>query len=96
VAPQFDTAQGWFADLAAPEALESNEGLAALISSQISDLRVSAPWHEYVSVPVSDHLHGALAASPVRLSTMGRGYDRDPLAFLTAAAAGAYAVSLLR
>jgi hypothetical protein len=49
-----------------------------------------------VSVPVRDHLHGALAASPVRLSTMGRGYDRDPLAFLTAAAAGAYAVSLLR
>ncbi|MFD2839571.1 DUF3866 family protein [Populibacterium corticicola] len=96
VAPQFDTAQGWFADLAVPEALESNEGLAALISSQIDDLRVSAPWHEYVSVPVSDHLHGALAASPVRLSTMGRGYDRDPLAFLTAAAAGAYAVSLLR
>jgi len=36
-----------------------------------------------------------LAASPVRLSTMGRGLDRDAAAFLAAAAAGRYAATLL-
>jgi hypothetical protein len=31
----------------------------------------------------------------VRLSTMGRGLEQDPAAFLAAAAAGVHAVSLL-
>ena len=38
----------------------------------------------------------ALRASPVPLSTMGRGFDDDPAYFLTAAAAGRYAAGLLR
>lgn len=40
-------------------------------------------------------LAGALSRSPVRLSTMGRGLDRDPAAFVAAAAAGRYAATLL-
>jgi hypothetical protein len=37
----------------------------------------------------------ALRACPVPLSTMGRGLDDDPVAFLAAAAAGRHAASLL-
>jgi Protein of unknown function (DUF3866) len=38
----------------------------------------------------------ALASSPVRLSTMGRGLDQDEASFVTAAAAGRFAATLLR
>lgn len=37
----------------------------------------------------------ALASSPVRLSTMGRGLDQDEASFVTAAAAGRFAATLL-
>ena len=37
----------------------------------------------------------ALATSPVRLSTMGRGLDQDQASFVTAAAAGRFAAALL-
>jgi hypothetical protein len=40
-------------------------------------------------------LDEALRETPVRLSTMGRGYDEDRLAFLAAAVAGRHAASLL-
>ncbi|MEW9529582.1 DUF3866 family protein [Microbispora sp. NPDC049125] len=50
--------------------------------------------HELVPVPV-DGLIDALRASPVRLSTMGRGLDEDLAYFLTSAAAGRVAASLL-
>mgnify|MGYP001798920761 CR=1 FL=1 len=40
-------------------------------------------------------LRDALASSPVRLSTMGRGPDQDEAAFLAAAAAGRHAAMLL-
>ena len=43
--------------------------------------------HTLVDVP-TDGLRAALEDSPVRLSTMGRGLDEDPIAFLAAAAAG--------
>jgi hypothetical protein len=36
-----------------------------------------------------------LAASPIRLSSMGRGLDADPAYFLAAAAAGRRATTLL-
>ena len=42
-----------------------------------------------------DGLDEALALSPVRLSTMGRGLDQDRASFLAAAAAGRHAASLL-
>jgi hypothetical protein len=50
--------------------------------------------HRLVTVPV-DGLPAALAASPVRLSSMGRGFDEDPAYFLAAAAAGRHAAALL-
>ncbi|MET8007149.1 DUF3866 family protein [Nonomuraea glycinis] len=50
--------------------------------------------HELVPVPV-DGLHEALRASPVRLSTMGRGLEEDLAYFLASAAAGRFAASLL-
>ncbi|NUR83141.1 MAG: DUF3866 family protein [Nonomuraea sp.] len=50
--------------------------------------------HELVSVPVGG-LHEALRESPVRLSTMGRGLEEDLPYFLTSAAAGRFAASLL-
>jgi hypothetical protein len=42
-----------------------------------------------------DGLTEALAASPVEHSTMGRGPDDDPAAFLAGAAAGRHAADLL-
>ena len=51
--------------------------------------------HRLVRVPAGADLLSALAGSPVRLSTMGRGLDADPASFLTAAAAGVHAVDLL-
>lgn len=50
--------------------------------------------HELVSVPV-DGLHEALRASPVRLSTMGRGLEEDLAYFLASAAAGVHTASLV-
>ena len=43
-----------------------------------------------------DGLDAALRATPVRLSTMGRGLDEDHAAFLHSAAAGRWAARLLR
>lgn len=43
-----------------------------------------------------DGLDEALAESPVRLSTMGRGLDEDRIAFIAAAAAGRAAARMLR
>jgi hypothetical protein len=50
--------------------------------------------HRLIAVPV-DGLREALAAAPVRLSSMGRDLDDDPAYFLAAAAAGRHAASLL-
>jgi hypothetical protein len=50
--------------------------------------------HRVVDVPV-EGLEAALKASPVPLSTMGRGLDADLWYFLAAAAAGRHAASLL-
>jgi Protein of unknown function (DUF3866) len=51
--------------------------------------------HDLVTVPV-DGLEAALRAGPARLSTMGRGLDKDLAYFLAAAAAGRHAGRLLR
>jgi hypothetical protein len=50
--------------------------------------------HRVVTVPL-DGLRSALAGSPVRLSSMGRGLDADPGYFLAAAAGGRHAVSMV-
>jgi Protein of unknown function (DUF3866) len=50
--------------------------------------------HRLVDVEI-DGLLDALRESPVRLSTMGRGLDEDPAAFLSGAAAGRHAARLV-
>ena len=51
--------------------------------------------HALIDVP-TDGLLAALRESPVRLSTMGRGLDEDPVAFVASAAAGRLAAGRLR
>jgi hypothetical protein len=65
------------------------------LRGQVAELAATAhARHRVVEVPV-DGLDQALAASPVRLSTMGRGLGEDPAAFLAAAAAGRHVAALL-
>lgn len=52
------------------------------------------PQHRVVTVDDTGLLE-ALRASPAELSTMGRGLEEDPMAFLAAAAAGRHAAALL-
>ncbi|MCZ3389287.1 MAG: DUF3866 family protein [Actinomycetia bacterium] len=65
--------------------------LGERVASQAATL---SPPHHLVTVEV-DGLAAALAASPVGLSTMGRGLDSDGAAFIASAAAGRHAASLL-
>jgi hypothetical protein len=55
---------------------------------------VLSPPHRLVDVATAGLLE-ALAASPAKLSTMGRDLDADPAAFLAAAAAGRHAATLI-
>jgi hypothetical protein len=63
------------------------------VAEQAAALGAPAGRHRLVRVPAGEQLLAALAETPVRLSTMGRGLDQDPAAFLAAAAAGAHAVT---
>ena len=73
------------ADLAVPEGMDQH------VLDALSKL---ASLHNLVTVPV-DGLMEAMRASPVKMSTMGRGLNEDPVYFLAAAAAGRHAASLL-
>lgn len=80
------------ADLPVP-ALD--EALAGYVRSQARALCDSTEGRlRLVDVDCAG-LESALRASPVRLSTMGRGYDDDRLAFIASAAAGRHAAALL-
>jgi hypothetical protein len=76
------------ADLVVPADLPAS--LAETVAAALGPL---APPHRLVRVPSAD-LETALRSSPVRLSTMGRGFDADPAYFLSAAAAGRHAATL--
>jgi hypothetical protein len=65
--------------------------LGARVTQQAATL---TPPHRLVDVGI-EGLDAALAASPVGLSTMGRGPDQDRAAFLASAAAGRHAADLL-
>jgi hypothetical protein len=78
-------------DLAARPALKE---LGDAVDRQVAGLVEPAGRHRLVRVPL-DGLDEALRDSPVGLSTMGRGVDADPAAFLAAAAAGLHAATLL-
>lgn len=76
-------------DLAVPE------GMPAALAEQVQDDLAAQPERNRI-VYVSDRgLLEALAASPVALSTMGRGLDDDTWYFMAAAAAGRHAAALL-
>ncbi|MFI5844192.1 DUF3866 family protein [Catenuloplanes sp. NPDC051500] len=69
--------------------------LPASVADEVeATLRLLAERHTIVRVPV-DGLDEALRAFPVSLSTMGRDLDGDHAYFLSAAAAGRHAASLL-
>ncbi len=84
------------ADVVVPELAQLPElaGLGGRVDAQVAALVSPAGRHREVRVPL-DGLLEALRGSPVGLSTMGRGLDADPSAFLAAAAAGAHAASLI-
>lgn len=75
------------ADLAVPE-------LPGPLAELTDGVETLADRHRLHRVDL-DGLDAALRATPVRLSTMGRGLDEDPAYFLGSAAAGRLAVRLL-
>ena len=77
------------ADLPVPDGLDP--ALAAAVDAALAPL---AGRHRLVRVGTGG-LDEALRASPVPLSTMGRGLDQDHAYFLAAACAGRHAASLL-
>jgi hypothetical protein len=87
VVPRFDAGSALEAEVPA--------GLGDRVREQAAALGAPAGIHRLVEIS-TDGLAEALAASPVRLSTMGRGLEQDPAAFLTAAVAGVHAGRLAR
>ncbi len=85
VVPRYDTG----------DALEASlpPGFGDRVAEQARALAAPAGIHRLVEVSTAG-LGQALAGSPVRLSTMGRGLEQDPAAFLAAAAAGVHAARL--
>ncbi len=74
--------------------LVAPRGLSSELGAQVAeDLAGQPERNPVVWVPV-DGLDEALAASPVRLSTMGRGLDAERAYFLAQAAAGRHAAHL--
>jgi hypothetical protein len=67
--------------------------LHSAIVQGIESLVAPAGIHAAVHVSV-DGLFEALAANPVKLSSMGRGLEQDPAAFLASAAAGRHAARI--
>ena len=82
-------------DGVAPLGSGSLDALGSRVHQQALALGEPVGRHRLVRIDVGGDLLAALAASPVRLSTMGRGLAQDPAAFLTAAAAGVHAARLL-
>lgn len=70
---------------------EARTALRTRVHEQATGLCAPVGRHRLVEVQVPDGLETALAEAPVRLSTMGRGLDADPEAFVAAAVAGVHA-----
>jgi hypothetical protein len=82
------------ADIAIPDlAGDGSPAMAALASTVAAEVR-QLSQHRLIMVHLTG-LRAVLAASPIRLSSMGRGLDDDPGYFLAAAAAGRHATTLL-
>ncbi|MCE1178740.1 MAG: DUF3866 family protein [Micrococcales bacterium] len=69
--------------------------LDGLVGAQVEQMVADSQGRLRVCPVDAAGLDEALAGSPVRLSTMGRGLDRDRAAFLASAAAGRHAARLL-
>jgi hypothetical protein len=89
------TAYGRVALARADVVVPDRPGELAALGAQIAAEAARLGRHSVITVAV-DGLEAELRASPVRLSTMGRGLDEDPAYFLAAAAAGRHARRLLR
>jgi hypothetical protein len=85
------------ADVVVPEfpAASSLAALGDRITAQCAALGAPHGRHHLVRVDAGPELLAALRGTPIPLSTMGRGLDADPAAFLAAAAAGVHAEALL-
>lgn len=70
--------------------------LDRLVHEQAATLATSPAQHRLVTLDATPALADALSRTPVGLSTMGRGLDQDPGAFLSAALAGVHAATLDR
>lgn len=90
VVPQLGTATPYLAADIDDGIVAGLHELAAQVEEEVAQLIAPIGRHERVDIPVTD-LFEALQATPVRLSTMGRGLAQDPASFLAAAAAGKYA-----
>ncbi len=81
----------------APE-LEELPGWGAALTTRVRDQAAGLVGldqvHRLVEVAAGPDLLAALRDSPARLSTMGRGLDDDPAAFVAAAVAGVHAAAL--
>ncbi|WP_249522272.1 DUF3866 family protein [Modestobacter marinus] len=75
--------------------LVAPRGLGSDLGTQVEEDLAGQPERNPVEWVDSIGLEDALAASPVRLSTMGRGLAEDRAYFLAAAAAGRFAAQLL-
>lgn len=72
---------------------DSHGHFATVVNSQLDSLREH--HHRIIQVSTRD-LYNVLQKFPVRLSTMSRGLNADPSAFLAAACAGVYAAEYQR
>jgi hypothetical protein len=82
------------ADIAVPDlASDGSPAMAELASAVAASVR-QLSQHRLIMVDLAG-LRTVLAASPIRLSSMGRGLDADPAYFLAAAAAGRHATTLI-
>ena len=81
------------ADANTPWRDAARDALLARVREQAGELCAAHGGHRLVEVAAGADLLAALGTSPVRLTTMGRGLDADPEAFLAAAVAGVHAVS---
>jgi hypothetical protein len=82
------------ADIAVPDLAGDGSPAMVELASAVAAGVQQLSQHRLVTVDLIG-LRTVLAASPIRLSSMGRGLDDDPAYFLAAAAAGRHAATLL-
>jgi len=83
------------ADVVVPRFAGPLAPIGGMVAAQAAALTAPVGLHHLVTLTADDDLRAALAATPVRLSTMGRGLDDDPAAFLAVAVAGVHAFDLV-